>query len=271
MCMGTMRIVLRAGHSCNEDLGRKDSKVGARAPRVLWPTPSSATTGRTKTVVIQFSLRSRASRRGRRRETREGACAPKDSSGRFLHRECFLFGLPAKMEQFQNIAAQAQEFRTVALTGTFQSDVYDAFDAAGARSHDDNAVAHVDGLVDIVSDEEHGGAARFPEAQHFILHLHASESVQRAERFVEQQDFGMINERARQCHSLRHAAGKMMRERAGKGFQTNKAHEFIDFVALLLKYAARDEPGFDVVSNREPGKQVWILKHQTALSARACN
>ena len=40
-----------------------------------------------------------------------------------------------------------------------------------------------------MGDQEHGGAARLPESQHFVLHAHAGEGVERAERFVEQENF----------------------------------------------------------------------------------
>ena len=81
----------------------------------------------------------------------------------------------------------------------------------GRGRHDDDAVAHVNRFVDVVGDEQHGGAARLPEAQHFILHAHAGKGVERAERFVEQQNFGMIDQGAGQRHALGHAAGEMVR------------------------------------------------------------
>src|SRR5205085_9835415 len=91
--------------------------------------------------------------------------------------------IAGKVEQFENVAAQPKKLWTVALTRTFQINLDGALDATGARRHDHDAVAHVDRLIDVVSDKEHRGAARFPEAQHFVLHFHARESVERAERF----------------------------------------------------------------------------------------
>ena len=83
----------------------------------------------------------------------------------------------------------------------------------GRGRHDDDAVAHVDRFVDVVGDEEHRRAARLPEPQHFVLHPHAGEGVERAERFVEQQDFGVIDQRAGERDALGHAAGEMVRDR----------------------------------------------------------
>ena len=61
-------------------------------------------------------------------------------------------------------------------------------------------------------DEQHRGPVGSPEPQDFILHAHAREGVERAERFIEQEHLGMIDQRPRQGDALRHAAGKMMRE-----------------------------------------------------------
>ena len=82
-----------------------------------------------------------------------------------------------------------------------------AIDSPGRRGHDDDAIAHVDCFVDVVGDEQHRGAALLPQAQHFILHPHAGEGVERAERFVEQENFGMIDECAGKRDALGHAAG----------------------------------------------------------------
>ena len=53
--------------------------------------------------------------------------------------------------------------------------------------------------------------AGLPKAQHFILHAHAGEGVERAERFVEEKNFRMIDQGASQGDALGHAAGEMMR------------------------------------------------------------
>ena len=153
--------------------------------------------------------------------------------------------------------------------GRVEVDVDDAFDAAGARGHDDDAVAHVDRLVDVVGDEQHRRAARFPEAQHLVLHAHAREGVERAERLVEQQHLRVIDQRAGERDALGHAAGEMVRVGVGEGFQADEAHELVDLVALLAQHAARDQARLDVAADGEPGEQVGVLEDQAALGARA--
>ena len=133
-------------------------------------------------------------------------------------------------------------------------------DLPGALGHDDDPIAHVNRLIDVVGDKEHGGAARLPEAQHFILHPHAGKGIERAKRFIEQEDLWVIDQRARQGDALGHAAGEMVGEGISKSFQTDQAHEFIDFGALLAEHAASDEARFDVPPDSEPWEIGWGLE-----------
>ena len=90
-----------------------------------------------------------------------------------------------EVEKFENVAAQTEEFRTATQTGSLECYRNRSFDAAGAWCHDDDAVAHIDGFIDVVSNQEHGRAASLPEAQHLILHAHARERIKRAQRLVQ--------------------------------------------------------------------------------------
>ena len=53
----------------------------------------------------------------------------------------------------------------------------------------------------------------------------------------------------------------------GKSFKTDKAQEFIDFVAFHLEYATRDEPCLNVPADGKPWEKVGVLENQTALGA----
>jgi hypothetical protein len=84
-----------------------------------------------------------------------------------------------------------------------------------------------------VSDEKHCGAVIFPEPQHFVLHAHAREGIERAERFVEQENFRVIDECARQSNALGHTPGKMMRISIGKCLESDEPHELVHFVSFF--------------------------------------
>ena len=103
-----------------------------------------------------------------------------------------------------------------AISGTINIHRDHPIHSTGTGGHDDDAVAHVDRFIDVVGDQEHRGAAGLPEAQHFVLHSHAREGIECAERFVEEENLGMIDQRARQGDALSHAAGKMVRKGVGE-------------------------------------------------------
>ena len=101
------------------------------------------------------------------------------------------------MQQFENVTAQLKKSRAAPIAWTIKSNGNDLIDRARPLRHDDDAIAHVNCFIGIVSDQQCGGATGLPEAQHFILHTHAGEGVQRTERFIEEKDLRMINEDAR--------------------------------------------------------------------------
>ena len=71
-------------------------------------------------------------------------------------------------------------------------------------------VADEDRLLDVVGDEQHGLALALPDAEQQFLHQRAGLVVERAERLVEQQDLGIVGERARDRGALLHAAGELL-------------------------------------------------------------
>src|SRR5678815_1082927 len=102
--------------------------------------------------------------------------------------------IAGEMQVFENLAAEAEKRIASAITWSREVDIDLAIDSPRRRGHDEDAITHVDSLINIVGDEQHGSATILPQTQHFILHPHAGESVERAERFIEQENFGMINE-----------------------------------------------------------------------------
>ena len=90
----------------------------------------------------------------------------------------------------------------------------------GPRRHDDDPVAHVDRLVDVVGDQEHRRPAGLPEPQDLVLHPHPGERVERAQRLVEQQDLGVVDQRpgqGRPAGPCRRRAGAGRRWRTPRG------------------------------------------------------
>ena len=77
-----------------------------------------------------------------------------------------------------------------------------------ARAHDGDAVAHGERLLLVVRDEDEGDAALALDALELELHLTAELEVERAERLIEQEDVGAVDERAGDGDALLLAAGE---------------------------------------------------------------
>ncbi len=86
-----------------------------------------------------------------------------------------------------------------------------ALDPAGPRRQHRHAVGHEDRLVDVVGHEQHRLAVGFPDPQQQLLHQRPGLVVERAERLVEQEDLGVVGQRAGQGRALLHAAGQRAR------------------------------------------------------------
>jgi hypothetical protein len=135
-----------------------------------------------------------------------------------------------------------------------------AIDSARTLSHYHDSIAHVNAFIDIMGNQKHRAAAIFPKPQDFVLHAHTREGIERAERFVEQEDFRVIDERAGESDALGHAPRKMMWIGIRKSLESDEPHEFVHFVLFFAQYAACNETGLDIAADSEPRKEIWILK-----------
>src|SRR5438876_11093794 len=164
-------------------------------------------------------------------------------------RRHFRPAIAGEVEKLENFTAQRKEVSAAAIARTIKRNRNDLFDGAGPLRQDDDAVAHVNGFVDVVSNEEHGSAPVLPKAQNFILHTHAGEGVEGAERLIQQTNFGMINQGASQSYALRHSARKVMRISVGESFQPNEAHKLFHLTAFLLENATGSEPRLNITTH----------------------
>ncbi len=112
-----------------------------------------------------------------------------------------------------------------------------------AVAHDQDPVAELERLGEVVGDEHHRLAELAVEPDHLVLHVAADQRVERRERLVEQQDVGVAGERPRQADPLLHAAGELV----GVGvLVARQAHQVDDVAgrrAPLLLRACRGSRG----------------------------
>ena len=75
--------------------------------------------------------------------------------------------------------------------------------------HDRDAVADADRLIEVVGDENGGLAEVLGQLAELVLQLAADQRVERAERLIHQDDFGIGGQRAGEADALLHAAREL--------------------------------------------------------------
>ncbi|MDT4856598.1 hypothetical protein FQZ97_909930 [compost metagenome] len=86
-----------------------------------------------------------------------------------------------------------------------------------ALAHDGDAAGHGHGLFLVVRHHHHGHAHALDDVDQFKLGLLAQLLVQRAQRFVQQQQLGLLGQAARQRHTLLLPARELVRLALGVG------------------------------------------------------
>ena len=143
--------------------------------------------------------------------------------------------------------------------GTVDRDV--GLDARGPVAEHDDAIGQEHRLLHIMGHHQRGETALLPKRGDFRLHGDARQGIELAERLVEDEDFGIVDQRPRQRDPLRHAAGKLMRIGVAKCRKPDQIDRRIDAVALALQDALGFEAERDIVPDGSPRKQGRILEH----------
>ena len=71
---------------------------------------------------------------------------------------------------------------------------------------DRNAITYTQGFVQVVSDKDNGLLQGALQLKQLVLHLGANQWIERAERFVHQDDVRVSRQGPCQTHTLAHAA-----------------------------------------------------------------
>ncbi len=134
-------------------------------------------------------------------------------------------------------------------------------DVAGAEHGD--AIAQRERLVLVVGDEDERDTDAALHLLELPLHLLAQLGVERAQRFVEQQHAGTVDQRTRQGNALALAAAELRRLAR---FEAAEAHGLQDFRdsrgALTAGHAADAEAVPDVLPDRHVRKECVVLEHR---------
>src|SRR5690606_3355684 len=131
-----------------------------------------------------------------------------------------------------------------------------------AFAHDGDVVRHGQRFALIMCDIDEGCADAFLKPFQLDLHLQTQFQVKRAERFVEQQHLGFVDERARQRHALHLSTGKLARLARAIAFEPDQFERLANAALQLAATNAMDaRPIGNVVVNRHMREQCPALKH----------
>ena len=165
------------------------------------------------------------------------------------------------IQRFQNPALVAQELigeavaRAVHLNGDIRKD------PARTRLHHDHPVGQRHRLLDIVGDNQQRGALGGPQGQQVLMQAGAGESIERGERFVQQQHFWFGRQRTGNGDALRLPAGQLARPAIIIAGQAHTLEREIHARPALVPVQILQAEG-DIVGHAQPWQQARLLKHE---------
>ena len=101
-------------------------------------------------------------------------------------------------------------------------------DAARAWGHHEQLVAEEQGLFDAVGDQDDGLSRLLPELEDQALHLLPGQGVERAQRFVHQDDLGLVGQASGQRHPLLHATREFVDGFVAEAREADRVEQAID-------------------------------------------
>ena len=152
-----------------------------------------------------------------------------------------------------------------AVARTHQPHRDDFADSARTRRHHDDPVGEIHRLFDVVRHHDHGAVVLAVNAEQFFLKMNLCHCVERAEGFIEEQQFRFVDESAGDCAPLRHSAGELRRICPCKFIKSDEfqisGHDFRCFGAV-------GESECNVFFDGEPRHEPRFLKNESAVASR---
>jgi len=133
--------------------------------------------------------------------------------------------------------------------------------------HDDDFVGEFEGFLLVVGDENGGEVDAFVEFAEPAAEFLADFGVERAEGFVEQEDFGLGGEGAGEGDALALAAGELVGPTVGDAGELDKVEQPVDalvnfLVAGAIRATANAEAEGNVLENGQMAKERVVLKDE---------
>src|SRR5271166_2274591 len=159
---------------------------------------------------------------------------------------------------------EPRELRGIAHLGRArisQTDLDMIGDHRRAPGEHHDGIRQVNGFADAVGDEQHGRAGLGADVEQEILHLHAGELVERAERLIHQEELRTVDQGAAQRYALLHPARELARIGLLESGEPDHGKELQRALARCAAVLAADFHGKQhVPKHRAPRHQVALLK-----------
>ena len=131
-----------------------------------------------------------------------------------------------------------------------------------AVAHDQDPVAELERLAEVVGDEDHGLAHVAVQPDDLVLHVAADQRVEGGERLVEEDQRGVRGQRPPEADALLHAAGQLVGERLLVARQPDEVDDLLrPGEPLAAGLPAHLEPEGDVVDHPAVRQQPEVLEH----------
>ena len=188
--------------------------------------------------------------------------------GRWVSAVQWGVGVAVDAEAGEQLGAELGQLGRAAVARADARDGHDLADrrAAGARlgAEQDHPVGELEGLVDVVGDEQHRRRRRGVDVEEEVLHLQPGQGVERPERLVEQQHPRVAGQGAGERRPLGHAARDLARPMAGEGRQPDELEQLARRARDRRRRRPGRQPERDVAGQRPPRQEPRLLERDGA-------
>src|SRR6185312_12150947 len=160
--------------------------------------------------------------------------------------------------------------RTVAVARPIRRD--DVEEPSGSSRHDADTVREHGGFIQRMGNEQDARTRLAPETQHLVSHEEPRLLIQGTERFIEEYQSRLQNQRSRDAHPLPHTPGELRRIAVGKVAEPGQFQRTIHQATRRLRIGAPAlQAEGDVLLDGQPGTTGVVLNddanslgHETA-------
>src|ERR1043166_300587 len=170
----------------------------------------------------------------------------------------------------QRVPAEFDAARHLDRARPFEGDRQPLDHAPRPRRHDNDGIREQHRLLNVVRHENNGHFFLAPDSQQLDVEVLARHRVERAERFVHEENARIGYERAAERNALLHASGEPIRSLVVKVLEPDQREKRAPFTRVLYRIETGEfDRQHDVFGDRAPFEQNRRLKNHADVCERA--